>query len=206
MQNINIKKLNLELQNKTPEEIISCVLQLSDERIVTTSFGIYSAVLLNTFNKMDSNIKVIWCDTGLNANRTYEHARFLIRKFDLNIKIYSHNSTKTEIQKLHRESIINEENHQKFSEIVKLEPFRRALKIHQPKLWFTNIRVRQNEYRNSKNILSYSKDGILKVSPFYYWSDNELDAYLSNHNLPKIETYFDPVKSLKNRECGIHLQ
>jgi phosphoadenosine phosphosulfate reductase len=206
MQNINIKKLNLELQNKTPEEIISCVLQLSDERIVTTSFGIYSAVLLNTFNKMDSNIKVIWCDTGLNANRTYEHARFLIRKFDLNIKIYSHNSTKTEIQKLHRESIINEENHQKFSEIVKLEPFRRALKIHQPKLWFTNIRVRQNEYRNSKNILSYSKDGILKVSPFYYWSDNELDAYLSNHNLPKNETYFDPVKSLKNRECGIHLQ
>ena len=174
MQNINIEKLNLELQNKTPEEIISCVLQLSDERIVTTSFGIYSAVLLNTFNKMDSNIKVIWCDTGLNANRTYEHARFLIRKFDLNIKIYSHNSTKTEIQKLHRESIINEENHQKFSEIVKLEPFRRALKIHQPKLWFTNIRVRQNEYRNSKNILSYSKDGILKVSPFYYWSDNEL--------------------------------
>ena len=143
---------------------------------------------------------------GLNANRTYEHARFLIRKFDLNIKIYSHNSTKTEIQKLHRESIINEENHQKFSEIVKLEPFRRALKIHQPKLWFTNIRVRQNEYRNSKNILSYSKDGILKVSPFYYWSDNELDAYLSNHNLPKNETYFDPVKSLKNRECGIHLQ
>ena len=82
MQNINIEKLNLELQNKTPEEIISCVLQLSDERIVTTSFGIYSAVLLNTFNKMDSNIKVIWCDTGLNANRTYEHARFLIRKFD----------------------------------------------------------------------------------------------------------------------------
>ena len=206
MQNINIEKLNLELQNKTPEEIISCVLQLSDERIVTTSFGIYSAVLLNTFNKMDSNIKVIWCDTGLNANRTYEHARFLIRKFDLNIKIYSHNSTKTEIQKLHRESIINEENHQKFSEIVKLEPFRRAIQEHQPKVWFTNIRVRQTEYRNSQDILSLSKEGILKISPFYYWTDEDLDNYVETNNLPKNNSYFDVTKVLSNRECGIHFQ
>jgi len=73
-------------------------------------------------------------------------------------------------------------------------------------VWFTNIRVRQTEYRNSKDILSFSKDGILKVSPFYYWTDSDLNQYMQTHNLPKNESYVDVTKVLSNRECGIHFQ
>ena len=101
---------------------------------------------------------------------------------------------------------LEDDNFQQFSEVVKLEPFRRALKEHQPELWFTNIRVRQTELRNKKDILSLSKDGILKVSPFYYWTDQELDHYIKSNKLTKNSDYFDPVKALQNRECGIHLQ
>ena len=57
-----------------------------------------------------------------------------------------------------------------------------------------------------KDILSYSKNGILKVSPFYYWSNEKLDEYLKAHNLPKNDLYFDPTKATQNRECGIHFQ
>ncbi|PHR74208.1 MAG: phosphoadenylylsulfate reductase [Lutibacter sp.] len=203
---MNLEKSNKELKNRTPEEIIAWAIKLNNKRIVTTSFGIYSAVLLNTFSKMDKEINVIWCDTSLNTIKTYEHARLLIKKLNLNMNVYSPHSTEKQIQELKEKSIIDDEKHKEFSEVVKLEPFRRALEIHQPKLWFTNIRVRQTAYRSSKDILSYSKEGILKVSPFYYWSDIELDAYLSKNNLPKNESYFDPVKSSQNRECGIHLQ
>ena len=41
---------------------------------------------------------------------------------------------------------------EEFTEIVKLEPFRRALKEHNPEIWFTNIRVRQTQYRNYQDI------------------------------------------------------
>ena len=206
MLNIDLEKLNKELENKTPEEIICWALKLSDNRIVTTSFGIYSAVLLSTFNKLDKDINVIWCDTGLNTDETYKHSRSLINEYNLNINIYSPKATIKQIELLKEKIIIDEEFHEDFSEILKLEPFRRALNTHQPKLWFTNIRVRQTEYRDSKDILSYSKGGILKVSPFYYWTDEELDALLIKNNLPKNGSYFDPIKSLKNRECGIHFQ
>jgi len=46
----------------------------------------------------------------------------------------------------------------------------------------------------------------LKVSPFYYWTDEDLDNYLEAYHLPKNSTYFDPVKALETRECGIHLE
>jgi len=42
------------------------------------------------------------------------------------------------------------------------------------------------------------------VSPFYHWSDEQLDGYLAEYNLPNEFNYFDPTKALANRECGLH--
>jgi len=206
MKHLDIDTLNKSLRYKAPDDIIKWALTLSDNRIVTTSFGMYSAILLSTMSKQDKNIKVIWCDTLYNQPSTYEHADQLIKAYNLNINKYQSLKSKEEIDATIGLPSIKDDNHVEFSEVVKLEPFRRALQEHQPDLWFTNIRVRQTELRNKKDILSYSKDGILKISPFYYWTDDDLDNYLEVYNLPKNHTYFDPIKALQNRECGIHLQ
>ncbi|MFS4494915.1 phosphoadenosine phosphosulfate reductase family protein [Maribacter sp. 2308TA10-17] len=205
-KNIDLDYYNKQFQGIPPEEIISWALQLSNKRIITTSFGKYSAVLLSTFQKIDPKINVVWCDTGYNLPETYEHAEYLKRRFNLNLKTYVPKETRAFTE--HRLGFPSAEQpeHSEFSEIVKLEPFRRALEEHQPDIWFTNIRIRQTELRSSKDILSQSKNGILKVSPFYYWTDDDLDNYLEANDLPKNSTYFDPVKALETRECGIHLQ
>lgn len=204
--NVDIVFWNKTLRNQTPEKIIDWALKLTENRIVTTSFGVYSSVLLSTISKADPNIKVVWCDTLFNTPETYKHAEKLIDRLQLNIKTYRAKMSKSEIEEQIGLPSIEDDNFDRFSEVVKLEPFRRALHEIKPDLWFTNIRVRQTEYRDNKDILSWSKDGILKVSPFYYWSDADLDAFIKSNNLPKNTTYFDPVKALKNRECGIHFQ
>lgn len=203
---IDIEYWNKKLRSENPDEIIDWALQLSNKRIVTTSFGKYSAVLLSTFYRKGRGIKVIWCDTGYNIPETYEHASFLMERYQLNVYTYVPAQTKAFIEYTIGLPTIEDKNHSKFTEIVKLEPFRRALQEHQPDIWFTNIRIRQTVLRSSKDILSYSNDGVLKVSPFYYWTDDELDGYLEANDLPKNSTYFDPVKALETRECGIHLQ
>ena len=206
MINIDIDIWNKKLRNKTPNEIAEWALQLSDNRIVTTSFGVYSSVLLSTMLQLDKDIRVVWCDTLYNQPSTYEHASNLIEKYNLNIIKYQSLYTKEEIDSTIGIPSLEDDNHAVFSEAVKLEPFRRALKEQNPDIWFTNIRVRQTEYRNKKDILCYSKDGILKVSPFYYWSDTDLDQYIEDNQLTKNSYYFDPIKALLNRECGIHFQ
>jgi len=201
-----LQEINFQLKEKSPEEIITWALTLSSNRIVSTSFGVYSAVLLSTFHQLDKDIKVIWCDTGYNTPDTYRHAVNLINDFSLNVRQYVPKQTSAFTDVVLGIPQVDDPKHTEFTEIVKLEPFRRAIQEHQPEIWFTNIRVRQTEYRNSKDILSYSKDGILKVSPYYYWSDFELDIYLEKNDLPKNNSYFDPTKALENRECGIHFQ
>ncbi len=205
-QLVDIDFWNKKLKYKTPDAIIDWALKLSEKRIVTTSFGKYSAVLLSTFFRKDKDISVIWCDTGYNIPETYAHAIDLMDKFNLNVHTYLPLQSKAFTDYTLGSPDVEDPNHEKFTEIVKLEPFKRALKEHAPDVWFTNIRVRQTELRESLDILSYSKDGILKVSPFYYWTDAELDVHLKEYGLPKNSTYYDPVKALSHRECGIHLQ
>ena len=205
-ENIDIVYWNNELRGKSPDEIITWALGLTENRVVTTSFGIYSAVLLNTFFNNDKDIKVIWCDTGYNTHGTYQHSADLIEKFGLNVHKYSPLQTSAYTDATLGIPEVNDPKHKEFTEIVKLEPFRRAFKELDPEMWFTNIRVRQTEYRSSKDILSVNNDGVLKVSPFYYWNDEQLEEYLIAHDLPKNNSYYDPTKVLTNRECGIHLQ
>jgi phosphoadenosine phosphosulfate reductase len=195
---------NKRLRKKSPAEIIKWAIKLSEKRVITTSFGTYSAVLLSAFSQIDKNINVLWCDTGYNNFKTYQHANNLIENYKLNINIYTPKQTRGYIDVTLGLPTVDDPKHEDFTELVKLEPFRRALSEHKPEVWFTNIRVRQTEFRDSKDILSYSNDGILKVSPFYYWSDEELNKYLETNMLPKNPDYFDPVKALQSRECGIH--
>ena len=206
MIHIDIDVWNKKLRDKTPNEIADWALRLSNNKIVTTSFGVYSSVLLSTMSKLDKDIRVVWCDTLYNEPSTYTHASTLIKDYELNVLKYQSLLSKEEIDVTIGVPSLEDNSHLIFSETVKLEPFRRALKEQNPDVWFTNIRVRQTSYRDKKDILSYSNDGILKVSPFYYWSDADLDEYIEIHQLPKNINYFDPIKALLNRECGIHLQ
>jgi len=204
MKDLDLKKINKELQYKSPEEIISWALSIAQNPLVTTNFRPYEVAILHACTQVKKDLKVIWCDTGYNTPQTYKHANELIDSLSLNIKLYVPKQTAA-----HRDATIgipqiNDPLHILFTEQVKLEPFNRAMKEHQPDVWFTNLRKGQTAFRDSIDIVSKSKDGLLKVSPFYHWTDEELDTYLEERNLPNEFKYFDPTKVLENRECGLH--
>ena len=199
-----IKELNRLYRDSEPNEIIKGAIELNENAIVTTNFRPYEVAILYAVKMVKSDIPVVWCDTGYNTPQTYKHANHLIEQLKLNMFLYVPKQTVA-----HRDSImgipsIDNPQHALFTEQVKLEPFKRAMKIHRPKVWFTNLRKGQTNFRDSIDIFSLSKDGVLKVSPFYYWSDLDLDAYLEKHKLPNEFKYFDPTKALENRECGLH--
>ncbi|MCM4157172.1 phosphoadenosine phosphosulfate reductase family protein [Gramella sp. AN32] len=200
-----LKTLNSQLRGVAPSEIIQWVLTNSKKPVVTTNFRPYEAAILHAVINAKADMTVIWCDTGYNTPQTYKHAAEVIDLLHLNVKLYVPKQTVA-----HRNTIfggipqVDSPEHQKFTEQVKLEPFKRAMNQQQPDLWFTNLRKGQTAFRDSIDILSYSKDGILKVSPFYHWSDEKLDSYLRTHHLPNEFKYFDPTKVLANRECGLH--
>ena len=202
---MNIENINKELKGKSPQEIVSWALSVAKKPVVTTNFRPYESTILHLVVTEQKDIPVVWCDTGYNTPQTYKHAEELIEKLSLNVKLYVPNQTVA-----HRNIVlglpsVDDPNHAVFTEQVKLEPFKRAMNEHQPDVWFTNLRKGQTAFRDSIDIVSVSKDGVLKVSPFYNFSDKDLDQYLAKFDLPNEFKYFDPTKVESNRECGLHI-
>ncbi len=204
MNDIEVKEINLKLENSSPKEIIEWAVQFSKEAIVTTNFRPYESAILYAVTSVEKKTKVIWCDTGYNTIETYKHAEELIETLDLNIQLYVPKQTVSHRNVTLGIPSVEDPKHAIFTEQVKLEPFQRAMKEHQPKVWFTNLRKGQTAFRDNIDVVSVSKNGIVKVSPFYHWSDAELDVYLEENKLPNELTYFDPTKVESNRECGLH--
>ncbi len=201
---LQIQELNRLFKDATPTQIIARALEISDQSIVTTNFRPYAASILHAVLDVKRNLPVIWCDTGYNTPQTYKHADFLTKKLNLNLFTYVPRQTSASRDVLMGIPSIDDPNHELFTEQVKLEPFKRALAEHKPKVWFANLRKGQTAFRDSIDIFSLSKSGVIKVSPFYYWSDEDLDQYLVDHQLPNELSYFDPTKALEHRECGLH--
>ncbi|RPD97792.1 phosphoadenylylsulfate reductase [Aureibaculum marinum] len=202
--NLDLDKINKELRSKTPKEIIEWAISIAKKPVLTTNFRPYEVAILHAVSQVKNDINVIWCDTGYNTPNTYKHAEEIIEKLNLNIHLYVPKQTAA-----HRDVVlgiphVDDPKHKLFTEQVKLEPFKRAMAEHQPDVWFTNLRKGQTAFRDSIDIVSKGKDGVIKVSPFYYYSDAELDTYLLEFKLPNEFKYYDPTKVLENRECGLH--
>ncbi len=201
---MNVEEINKQLRNASPEEIVKWALESAKRPVVTTNFRPFEAAILHAVTQGKSDVPVIWCDSGYYTSYTYQHAERTIAQLHLNIDLYVPKQTVA-----HRNVVMgipepDTAEHDLFTRQVKLEPFQRAMAQHQPDVWFTNLRKGQTALRDSMDIVNLGKDGVLKVCPFYYWSDEKLQSYLDAHQLESEDRYYDPTKALANRECGLH--
>lgn len=203
---MNIEEVNRTLSGGGPAKVVEWAIAFAKKPVLTTNFRPYESAIIHLVTQLRPDIPVVWCDTGYNTPDTYHFAKNLIEKLKLNIHIYVPKQSAGFRNVMLGIPEIGTPEHALFSEQVKLEPFRRAMAEQQPDLWFTNLRHGQTAFRDCLDIVSATRDGIIKVSPFYHFSDEELDTYLEAYDLPNEKKYYDPTKVLSNRECGIHLQ
>jgi len=205
---MDYKSVNDELRHQPPLEIVRwAIAQAKGRTIVSTNFRPYEAVLLHLCVQIQPDIPVLWVDHGYNRPATYRHAEHLKKLLGLNIKTYVPRMTAA-----HRDAIAGElpsPEHEaalkEFSAVFKLEPFQRGMRELGPTVWFTALRRVQNPNRASLDIVSHDANfNTLKVSPVFYLSDADMEAYLKAHSLPNEWDYFDPAKADEKRECGLH--
>ncbi len=204
----NLAYWNAELRHKEPLEITRWALAQSGGRaVVSTNFRPYEAVILHLCVQAQPDIRVLWVDHGYNRPATYRHAEHLRRLLKLDLRIYTPRITAARWDAVWGPipTLENELGLQRFSALMKVEPFRRAMSELAPKVWITALRRVQNSHRAGLDIVTQDPNfGALKVNPVFYLSDAEMEAYLEAHDLPNEWDYFDPAKADEQRECGLH--
>lgn len=198
-------RASLALREASPAAIIRWALALDRPALTSTSMGPRAAAMLHAVSREAPELPVVWVDHGFNLRETYRHADALAELLALNLKVY--------LPALSAEHILSrfggipmpdEPGHGAFTELVKLEPFERAVADLGAEVWITGIRAEETAFRRSLDIVTIDERGLIKVAPFFHWREDEIDAYMARHDLPTGRHYFDPTKGEAGRECGLH--
>ena len=200
---MNLLEINKDLRSKTPSEIIAWALSQAKRPILTTNFGPYEVVILHAVSSIRQNVPVVWCDSGYNTRETYLHAEKVKEQLGLQVDLYVPKQSAAHRNVTLGIPDIDTPAHNLFTQQVKLEPFSRAMKQHNPDVWFTNLRKDQTAFRANLDIVTEA-NGVLKIAPFFYSAEQELDEYLAEYKLETEKRYYDPTKALTTRECGLH--
>ena len=152
--------------------------------LMSTSFGIQSAVLLHMVAAQQPDIPVVFIDTGFLFEETCRFAEDLEERLGLNLKTYRPLLSAEELLDQHGELWTKgEDGLAQYNEIVKVEPMRRALAELEPQVWFSGVRRQQSSSRADRRVME-DQWGVTKVYPLIDWTDRDVYFYLKKHDLP----------------------
>ncbi|MEO2046904.1 MAG: phosphoadenosine phosphosulfate reductase family protein [Pirellulales bacterium] len=126
----DINELNQHLARASGHEAIDWASdQFGSELVMTTSFGIQSAVMLHLATSIDPNIPVIWIDMGYLPEETYRFADELTKRLDLNLKVYQSAMSPARMESVYGKlwETGKVEDLDLYHQIRKVEPMKRAL-------------------------------------------------------------------------------
>ncbi len=227
---LDLAEVNQHLAQEDATQIVRWAVDTFAEGLVmTTSFGIHSAVTLHMVTQMVPDIPVIWVDTGYLPAKTYVFAEQLTDRLNLNLKVYQSSISPARMEALHgRLWAQNDlESLNRYDQIRKVEPMQRALQELNATAWIAGLRRNQTEHRKTLDFVTH-QGSVYKVLPILDWSSKAVYEYLMAHDLPyhplfdegyvtvgdwhssrpltagdenERDTRFNGIK----QECGIHL-
>lgn len=200
--------------------------QFGSDLVLSTSFGIQSAVMLHLVTQIIPDIPIIFIDTGYLFPETYTFVDTLKERLQLNLKTYhplqSAAYQEATYGKLWEQGLSGLE---KYNQINKVEPMNRAMNELSASAWLSGLRREQSNSRLKRPVIEKQKK-TWKLYPILDWSDRDIYNYLTQNDLPyhplweagyvsvgdwhsssKLkdgmsaeETRFNGLK----RECGLH--
>ena len=222
-----LSEINQQLEKLDPVERIHWSLQhLPDTQVLSSSFGIQSAVMLHLLTSIKPDIPVVLIDTGYLFTETYQFIDNMTQRLDLNLQIY-----RSELSPAWQEARYGElwaqglEGINQYNQINKVEPMQRALAQLNVGSWYAGLRRQQANSRAELPVLKI-QNGRFKMHPIIDWTNRDVHHYLTQHNMPyhplwergyvsvgdyhssrplelgmsEEETRFSGLK----RECGLH--
>jgi phosphoadenosine phosphosulfate reductase len=222
-----LTEINQQLEKLNARQRIEWGLQhLPGTQILSSSFGIQSAVMLHLMASTKADIPVVLIDTGYLFKETYQFIDELVQRLQINLQVY-----RSEISPAWQEARYGNlweqglEGLNQYNRMNKVEPMENAMAQLNVGSWYAGLRRQQASTRAQLPVLKI-QHGRFKLHPIIDWSNREVHHYLTQHNLPyhplwergyvsvgdhhsskplelgmsEEETRFSGLK----RECGLH--
>lgn len=173
------------LEQATAEERVRWAVEtFGDGLVLTTSFGIQSALMLHLVTRVAPKIPVVFIDTGYLFPETYRFARDLTDRLQLNLKTYVPAITAAQQEALYGKQWADGlEGLKRYNFINKVEPMERAVRELRATAWLAVLRRSQASTREALPVVQ-RQNKITKIHPVIDWDNRVVHRYLTQHGLP----------------------
>jgi phosphoadenosine phosphosulfate reductase len=184
-QDLAFTQTNAQLDNFSPQERVVWALEnLEAEFVLSSSFGIQSALMLHLVTRVKADMPVVLTDTGYLFPETYQFIDHLSEQLKLNLHVYTpkHSAAWQEARhgQLWSQGV---DGIEQYNRLNKVEPMQRAMNQLAAKTWFSGLRREQASSRAALPILGV-QNGRFKFLPIVDWTNKDVHYYLKEFNLP----------------------
>lgn len=161
--------------------------EFGDGLVMSTSFGMQSAVLLHMATSIVPNIPVIWIDTGYLHRETYLFARHLAKRLNLNLRVYQSDVSPARMEALHGQLWNNDDgvSHRVYGVLRKVAPMNRALNDLGAHALLSGVRKGQTDHRDTlQRVVYHEGQRHFRIHPLLHWTKQDVDEYIARHKLP----------------------
>lgn len=216
-----------ELESASAQDRVKWAYEtFGDGLILTTSFGVQSAVMLHLVTSVLPEIPVVFIDTGYLFPETYRFAKELTLRLKLNLKKF-----RAEMSAAEQEALFGRlwesgpDALARYNFMNKIEPMDRAVRELGATGWLAGLRREQASTRTDVSVVQV-QNRVTKVHPIIDWSSRDVYQYLTKNDLPyhplweegyvsvgdwhstsKLEAGMSEEETRFNgakRECGLH--
>mmetsp|Transcript_747 Transcript_747/g.1240 ORF Transcript_747/g.1240 Transcript_747/m.1240 type:complete len:472 (+) Transcript_747:142-1557(+) len=154
--------------------------------VMSTSFGIQSAVLLHLATSVKNGIPTVWIDTGYLPPETYHYALHLKEMLQLNLKVYQSDMTPSHMEALHGRLWESEsaEDRRLYGLIRKVLPMKKAMQELNVRCLMVGLRRGQTDHRARLSMLEDTGEDGCKLYPLLNWTPEDVAQYFAENSLP----------------------
>lgn len=187
MDQIAIEELRLEMNGKTPQELLSRVFELFGDKIaLSSSLGAEDQVLTDMVMKVAPGMMIFTLDTGRLFPETYDLISRTSAKYKKEIDVFFPDTAlveemvKTKGINLFYESIVNRKQ---CCHVRKIEPLQRA--FANLDAWVCGLRASQAVTRSELNMVEWDEiNQMVKLNPLAHWSEEDVWSYIQENKVP----------------------
>ncbi len=195
-----------DLNAMSPEALFAWSRDTHGDRAgIITSFQDTGCVMLDIMLKAAPGLRVITVDTLRLHEETYRIMDAIEAHYGIAIERFKPDPARLErmIDKHGEFLFFDSKPKQEFCcNVRKVEPNQRALETLD--VWFTGLRRDQSALRaNTHRAQLVDRNGrkIIKIAPLVDWTQEEVDAYIEEHDVPRNALYDQGYTSIGCRIC-----
>lgn len=167
-----LARLGRHFESRSPGAIIRWVVDAFHPYLLLGT-SMTDAVLIDLAMRVEPSIEVMFIDTGYHFPETLQTLELVRRRYGLNLRVMTAPPHRAELWKLDPDNCCS---------AVKVGQLDRAL---MGKLaWMSGVRRAESPGRAGVPIVARDGRGLVKVNPLATWTDDNVDRYIRDHDVP----------------------